>query len=38
MPTLTALLHGFASQLTDIENYETTDGAYAMSNVTVELL
>ena len=28
MPTLSALLTGFASKLTDIENYETQDGKY----------
>jgi hypothetical protein len=26
MPTLSALLTGFASRLTELENYETVDG------------
>lgn len=26
MPTLSALLTGFAAKLTDLENYETVDG------------
>jgi hypothetical protein len=26
MPTLSALLTGFATRLTELENYETTDG------------
>jgi hypothetical protein len=28
MPTLSALLTGFAIKLTELENYETTDGEY----------
>lgn len=31
MPTLSALLTGFASRLTDIENYETIDGRLKIS-------
>jgi hypothetical protein len=28
MPTLSALLTGFATKLTELENYETTDGKH----------
>lgn len=28
MPTLSALLTGFATKLTELENYETTDGRF----------
>jgi hypothetical protein len=28
MPTLSALLTGFAKRLTEFENYETTDGKH----------
>jgi hypothetical protein len=31
MPTLSALLTSFATRLTELENYETTDGNYTIA-------
>lgn len=33
MPTLSALLTGFASRLTELENYETQDGKITSINL-----